>query len=181
MYNILLSTSMLANQKLARAVADGQGILSTHLGSGGADRGWPRVLDLYATTSASGVRQLFVCLGVWTPIALKHKQLLPQSAFALGIQVAVIANGRNQHAARTVEWRAAGKALEKGQETPVFAHALAESNLLFRRIDSVEMLSAITGERTHTYCRHTHGEPTPPPSKDDPPHPMSHHVPWQGP
>ena len=37
---------MLANQKLARAVADGQGILSTHLGSGGADRGWPRVLDL---------------------------------------------------------------------------------------------------------------------------------------
>ena len=69
----------------------------------------------------------------------------PKAAFALGIQVALLAADRHASASRSLEFRDNNKAIGRGQETPIVAHALAESKLFLRRLSSVTELTHLIG------------------------------------
>ena len=69
-FNLLLSVASLKNRKLADGLCGGNVLLSTQLGEGGDSRVWPRFFDVYATRTPTGIRDLFVCVGVATPLDL---------------------------------------------------------------------------------------------------------------
>ena len=152
------SCSHLKNQKLKGILNDT--LLSTCVagdGADGADRVVPRAIDLYATTTATGVGSVFLCLGLGMPLDSATKKVMPKATMAFGLQVAVVAgaggSGRGAHAVRTVEWRDGGKAFKASAEAPIVAHPLGESGLLMRRIESVPELVAVLGRACLTPLR----------------------------
>ena len=141
-FNLLLSTTCMKNQKLANGLVGSCMVMSTQLGEEGAQslRTVPRALDFYSTTAAGAVKDLYLSMGVATPLDPLSGKPEPKKAFVLGLNVAIVKPDRGGDAAKKIEVRDSGKAITATQEPPVVAHAIAESGLLMRRsVGSVDV------------------------------------------
>ena len=146
-FNLVLSTTCMKNQKLANGLAGGCVVLSSQLGEeeSQATRTIPRALDFYSTTAAGAVKDLYLSLGIATPLDPHSGNPEPKKAFVLGLQVAIVKPDRGGGAEKKVEVRDAGKAITATQEPPVVAHALAESGLLMRRSQETSEVALVLG------------------------------------
>ena len=146
-FNLVLSTTCMKNQKLASGLAGGYVVLSSQLGEeeSQATRTIPRALDFYSTTAAGAVKDLYLSLGIATPLDPHSGNPEPKKAFVLGLQVAIVKPDRGGGAEKKVEVRDAGKGITATQEPPVVAHALAESGLLMRRSQETSEVALVLG------------------------------------
>ena len=96
----------------------------------------PDIFDLYATISEStgSVKALYCCVGIATPVDLVQSSFSPEKSFALGMELAVIAQGARNGGERSVEWRDKGRAVDAAKEPPIVAHSLGDIKMCVRPV-----------------------------------------------
>jgi hypothetical protein len=148
----LIRTDVLDGKLLRDALGGAPILCSTTLEDGSSNEGecsFPRIFDMYATMSESGlVKSLYVCCGLATPMNLSTSELEPNKAFALGIEVAVIASGGRAHGGeRVVQFREKGRAIDERKEVPIIAHPLGDIKMRIRPVDGVKGLTEVLGSQ----------------------------------
>ena len=127
-------------------------IFSTGLEDGAAAEEplrFPRIFDIYAIVheSTGAVKTFFVCCGLASPVLLKKSMLAVDKGFVLGLEFTIVAAGRAASCERNVEFRAKGKAIDPNKEPPIVAHALGDTKLRIRPMDSIMDLNRIIGAK----------------------------------
>ena len=99
---------------------------------------------------------MYVCVGLASPFSLQTSIVSSQSAFALGLELAIVAPERNANAPRLVQFRAKGRAPDDAKEPPIQAHALGDTSMRVRPVESVAELSALIGSQVQHAHPPTH-------------------------
>ena len=107
------------------------------------------MLDIYSIMheSTGAIKSIYICCGHAVPVDMKRVSLSTNKSFVLGLEIAVVAQGRAPTAERTVEFRAKGKAVDSAKEPPIMAHALGDTTIMIRPIEDVAELSSIVGSK----------------------------------
>ena len=99
---------------------------------------------------------MYVCVGLASPFSLQTSIVSSQSAFALGLELAIVAPERNANAPRLVQFRAKGRAPDDAKEPPIQAHALGDTSMRVRPVERVAELSALIGSQVQHAHPPTH-------------------------
>ena len=158
-FGAAIDSTHLGNSFLANGLGGSAVVFATGLEDGrGADAplSYPRIFDIYGVMHevTGAVKSFYVCCGHATPLDLKKSSLATEKGFVLGLEFAVLGNGRAASAVRTVEFRAKGnKAIDSEKEPPIVAHALGDTKMRVRPVDSITELSNIIGSNAVSSLR----------------------------
>lgn len=158
-FNVCVDSGALLNQRLKEGVGHkAQLLFSTGIEDGAAAESeckYPRLFDLYGVMSSTtnSLKTLYVCVGVATPFDLKRGTYEVEKSFALGIEVAVVAEGSRSQGPRAVLFRDKGRAINEKVEPPIVAHAMGQTAMRMRAVDNVDELEALIGLSAKTNLR----------------------------